>query len=162
MGYYSWHEIPGEYPTVAETLVRSGYSTGLIGDTPHMFKPNMNFSRGFLTFEHIRGQTSDSWKTGSWDLMQDLFKDYFGDYMPKTPSGPEATIYSEGQVLHYLHNIRERQEEADWFAPRVFSSASQWIEDNARNAPFFLWLDCFEKHEIFDPPVTYIRPYNAT
>ena len=65
-GYYGWHEIPREYPTLAEHLVKYGYATGLIGDTPHMFKPNMNFSRGFLTFEHVRGQTSDSWKIGPW------------------------------------------------------------------------------------------------
>ena len=143
LGYYGWHEIPDEYPTVAETLVRNGYSTGLIGDTPHMFKPNMNFSRGFLTFEHIRGQTSDSWKAGSWDLVKELFKDYFGEYVPKVPQHSGSTLYSEGQVLQYLHNVRDRTEEADWFAPRVFSSACRWVEDNARNRPFFLWLDCF-------------------
>ena len=162
LGYYGWHEIPDEYPTVAETLVRNGYSTGLIGDTPHMFKPNMNFSRGFLTFEHIRGQTSDSWKAGSWDLVKELFKDYFGEYVPKVPQHSGSTLYSEGQVLQYLHNIRDRKDEGDWFAPRVFSSAYRWIEDNARNRPFFLWLDCFETHEIFDPPESYIRPYNSS
>ena len=162
LGYYGWHEIPDEYPTVAETLVRNGYSTGLIGDTPHMFKPNMNFSRGFLTFEHIRGQTSDSWKAGSWDLVKELFKDYFGEYVPKVPQHSGSTLYSEGQVLQYLHNVRDRTEEADWFAPRVFSSACRWVEDNARNRPFFLWLDCFETHEIFDPPESYIRPYNSS
>ncbi len=161
-GYYGWHEIPREYPTLAEHLVRAGYATGLIGDTPHMFKPNMNFSRGFLTFEHVRGQTSDSWKIGPWEPVAGLFKDYFGDYVPRAPDDPDATLYSEGQVLQYLHNIRDRNVEEDWFAPKVFLSGCQWIEQNSKNDPFFLWLDCFETHELFDPPTSYIKQYNDT
>ena len=161
-GYYGWREIPGEYPTLAEHLVRAGYATGLIGDTPHMFKPNMNFSRGFLTFEHVRGQTSDSWKIGPWEPVADLFKDYFGDYVPRAPEDPDATLYKEGQVLQYLHNISGRRVEEDWFAPRVFMSGCRWIEENAMNAPFFLWLDCFETHELFDPPLSYVKQYNDT
>ena len=161
-GYYGWHEIPREYPTLAEHLVQLGYATGLIGDTPHMFKPNMNFSRGFLTFEHVRGQTSDSWKIGPWGPVAGLFKDYFGDYVPRAPENHDATLYAEGQVLQYLHNISDRRVEEDWFAPRVFMSGCRWIEENARNAPFFLWLDCFETHELFDPPLSYIKPYNDT
>lgn len=161
-GYYGWHEIPREYPALAEHLVEAGYATGLIGDTPHMFKPNMNYSRGFLTFEHIRGQTSDSWKTGPWDLVADLFRDYFGDYVPRAPKDPNAALYQEGQVLQYLHNVRDRRSEEDWFAPRVFESGCRWIEENATNGPFFLWLDCFETHELYDPPLEYIKQYNDT
>ena len=41
-GYYGWHEIPDEHPTIAELLLEQGYVTGLIADTPHLFKPNMN------------------------------------------------------------------------------------------------------------------------
>ncbi len=161
-GFYGWHEIPDEQLTVAERLVERGYATGLIGDTPHMFKPNMNHTRGFTTFEHIRGQTSDSWKIGAWDSIAEVFKDYFGDYVPRAPEDSAADLYKEGQVLQYLHNIRDRASEDDWFAPRVFDAASRWVHENAANAPFFLWVDCFETHEVFDPPVSYITPYNDT
>ena len=161
-GFYGWHEIPDEQLTVAERLVERGYATGLIGDTPHMFKPNMNHTRGFTTFEHIRGQTSDSWKIGAWDSIAEVFKDYFGDYVPRAPEDSAADLYKEGQVLQYLHNIRDRASEDDWFAPRVFDAASRWVRENAANSPFFLWVDCFETHEVFDPPVSYIAPYNDT
>ena len=107
-GYYGWHEIPKSYPTVAEHLIRDGYATGLIADTPHIFKPSMNFSRGFLTFEHVRGQTSDSWRIGPWDSGTSLFKDYFGDYVPTPPVDPNVSFYAEGQILQYSHNIRDR------------------------------------------------------
>ena len=38
-GYYGWHEIPDEYPTIAEILLEQGYATGLIADTPHCSNP---------------------------------------------------------------------------------------------------------------------------
>lgn len=161
-GYYGWHEVPKGYPTVAEHLVSGGYATGLIADTPHIFKPNMNFSRGFLTFEHVRGQTSDSWRIGPWDTVASSFKDYFGNYLPTPSSDSNVSFYAEGQVLQYLHNIRDRINEEDWFAPRVFTAGSRWIKDNANNSPFFLWMDCFETHELFDPPHSYIKEYNDT
>ena len=161
-GYYGWHEIPREYRTVADVLVEQGYATALIADTPHIFKPNMNHTQGCMTFHQIRGQVSDSWRIGSWASIAELFADYFGDYVPRPSSDPGAEFYTEGQILQYLHNIKGRREEADWFAPQVFDSACRWVGENADNCPFFMWVDCFETHEIFDPPVEYILPYNDT
>ena len=160
-GYYGWHEIPRRQRTTADILVEHGYATGLIADTPHIFKPNMNHTQGFMTFHHIRGQSSDSWKIGSWASIADLFADYFGDYVPR-PVDADGEYYTEGQILQYLHNIKSRGAEPDWFAPQVFDSACRFVADNADNTPFFLWVDCFETHEIFDPPLEYIQPYNNT
>ena len=161
-GYYGWHEIPRRQRTTADILVEHGYATGLIADTPHIFKPNMNHTQGFMTYDHIRGQSSDSWKIGSWASIAGLFADYFGDYVPRHSGDPSDEFYAEGQILQYLHNIKGRREEADWFAPRVFDSACRFVTENADNTPFFLWVDCFETHEIFDPPVPYIERYNQT
>ena len=41
-------------------------------------------------------------------------------------------------------------------------AGSRWIEDNDKNFPFFLCMDCFETHELFDPPHSYIKEYNDT
>ena len=161
-GYYGWHEIPDEYPTIAEILLEHGYATGLIADTPHLFKPNMNQHRGFMTWEHIRGAGGDGWKTGSWDLIRELFKDYFGAYEPAVPEASATSLEGESAFLQHLHNVRDHREEADWPGARVFASARRWLRDNAGNAPFFLWIDCFEPHEVFDPPLAYVRRYNST
>ncbi len=91
-GYYGWHEIPDEYPTIAEILLEQGYATGLIADTPHLFKPNMNQHRGFMTWEHIRGAGGDGWRTGSWDLIREPFKDYFGAYEPAVPEASAKSL----------------------------------------------------------------------
>ena len=61
--------LPGWMPmeesdvSLAEILSEEGYFTGLITDVWHYFKPSMNLHRGFATWEFIRGQESDPWKT---------------------------------------------------------------------------------------------------
>ncbi len=159
-GYYGWHEIPDEHPTIAEILVKHGYATGLVADTPHLFKPNMNQHRGFMSWDHIRGATGDGWRTGSWDHIRDLFRDYFGASEPTTASA--QSMEGESDFLQYLHNARDRREESDWPGAQVFTTAQRWIQDNASNTPFFLWIDCFEPHEVFDPPLHYVQRYNNT
>ena len=159
-GYYGWHKIPDELPTIAEILLAQGYATGLIGDTPHLFKPNMNYSRGFMSWEHIRGAGGDGWRSGSWDQIRELFRDYFGAYEPAVPEASDSSLHGESGFLQHLHNARDRRDEADWPGAQVFASARRWVRDNARNAPFFLWIDCFEPHEVFDPPIDYVRRYN--
>jgi len=50
--------------TLAEILGRAGFTTGFIVDTFHYFKPDMNFHRGFNSWEWIRGQESDAFSSG--------------------------------------------------------------------------------------------------
>ena len=59
-----WHKIPPEHDTLAEILLDRGYMTGFVADTYHMFKPTMNYTRGFVTYEFVRGQETDNWKGG--------------------------------------------------------------------------------------------------
>ena len=106
-----------------------------------MFKPNVNHTRGFTTFYHTRGQTSDSWKVGSWSAIQDLIKKHFGDHVPYAPNDPNTQPYSEGQLLQYLYNIKDRKKQSGWFAAQVFGPGRCEIRENPGNSPFFLWID---------------------
>ena len=71
-----WHKIPPEQDTIAEVLLERGYLTALIADTYHMFKPTMNFSRGFAHLDFIRGQESDNWRSGDPRLVQDQLRQH--------------------------------------------------------------------------------------
>ena len=54
----------------------------------------------------------------------------------------------------------DRQEgEQNYLTAQVFRSASQWLQDNAENGPFFLWVDSFGPHELWDPPRQYADEY---
>jgi len=145
-----WHKIPPDQDTLAEILVRRGYFTGLVADVYHMFKPTMNYTRGFCTYDFIRGQEGDNWRGGTLDIVEEKLRKHTREPL----NSPRI-----GGLAQYLWNQRDRRLEADYQCARVFRSASEWLQYNAANAPFFLWVDSFDPHEPWDPPKSYADDY---
>jgi arylsulfatase A-like enzyme len=146
---FGWHAIPTEHTSLPEYLVPRGVMTGLVSDVYHMFKPTMNFTRGFLSWDFIRGQESDALRTGPLSRL-DMRR-----HLPDDLATPEK----RPGMAQYLLNVLDRRSEEDYFAPRVFRSASRWLLDNADNRPFFLWVDSFTPHEHWDPPTHFADRY---
>jgi arylsulfatase A-like enzyme len=146
-----WHPIPHEADTLTEILHDAGWLTGLVADTYHMFKPTMNFTRGFLTWDFIRGQENDSFRSGPLDAI---------DLAAHVPDG-EDSVAQHPTLAQYLLNAQGRKSEEDWQAAQVFRTAADWLRDNRANAPFFLWVDSFSPHEMWDPPREYADAYCA-
>ena len=141
----AWHAIPEEEATVAETLSAAGVTCGFVTDVYHYFKPTGNYHRGFGSWEFIRGQEADAWHTGPREALA-------GAAWAKESSRDfELSSLPAGQ-RQYLLNNAWRQREDDYLAPRVMQAAARWLEANAANSPFFLWVDCFDPHEPWDPP----------
>ena len=66
------------------------------------------------------------------------------------------------KARQYLANVRDREGEAEYFAPRVFSDATRALESAVgENQPFFLVADCFDPHEPWDPPEEYVALYDT-
>ena len=143
-----WHKIPPHQTTLAELLLEHGYYTGLVADTYHMFKPTLNFTRGFVTYEFIRGQESDNWRPGSISIVRDKLAKYTRD-----PDNPPPVL------VQYLLNTMDRKSEEDYFCAQVFRKAAEWLELSVENQPFFLWIDSFDPHEPWDPPREYADAY---
>ena len=138
-----WHKIPPHQDTIAEILTNRGFYTGLISDVYHMFKPTMNYWRGFATYEFIRGQETDNWKGGTPDMVAEDLKRHTRD--------PDD-IRGNAGLYQYLLNQRFREGEEDYQCARVFRAAADWLDDNATKKPFFLWIEAFDPHEPWDPP----------
>ncbi len=143
-----WHKIPPEQDTLAEILLANGYTTGFYSDTYHMFKPTQNFTRGFTSWEFVRGQESDNYRTGPLSRV-DLSK-----YVP--PGAKRANPV----LVQYLLNMLDREKEEDWTSAQAFRGAIRFLEDNQDNRPFFLWVDSFDPHEPWDPPTRYADLYD--
>lgn len=139
-----WHKIPPEQATMAEVLLDHGYRTGLVSDTYHMFKPTMNFTRGFTSYEFVRGYESDNFRGGVLAPS---------DLRPFTRNPDPASNPVLGQ---YLLNVRGREREEDWLSARVFDTAAHWVEDHRGAEPFMLWVDSFGPHEPWDPPRSFV------
>ena len=145
-----WHRVPSEQKVLAEILLDAGYTTGFVSDTYHMFKSTQNFVRGFSSWDYIRGQESDNVRSGPRSKV-DI-----------SPYHPEGINHEKSHLTQYLLNMLDRKSEEDYLTPRVFRSASRWLEDNTENAPFFLWVDSFAPHEYWDPPMEFPDMYFKT
>ncbi len=144
-----WHAIPPEHDALAEILHDNGWLTALVADTYHMFKPTMNFTRGFLSWQFIRGQENDPYRSGPLSGI---------DLSAHTPED-NPTLQQHPTLAQYLLNAQGRTSEEDWQAAQVFRSAASWLEQNRANSPFFLWIDSFSPHELWDPPRQYADAY---
>jgi len=145
-----WHKIPPDHDTLAEILCARGYFTGLVSDTMHLFKPTMNYTRGFCTWDFVRGQIDDTWRGGTPRMVAEQMARHV-----RKPINWRRHV----TLMQYLLNNRHRQSEEDYLPARVMTSAAQWLEDNHGNAPFFLWVDVFDPHEPWDPPKSYADRY---
>ena len=149
-----WIPIPHEDTPISELLTGRGYNTGLVTDCFHQHYPGMNYHRGYKTWQFIRGQEWDCWKSseGSGERKAAL------PYMTEGMMWEERKTWELGR---YLINNSPRHSEEDYFAPQVFRAASDWLADNYSNKdPFFLCIDCFDPHEPWDPPKYYTDLYD--
>jgi len=146
---HGWHPIPHEHDTLAERLHDAGYLTGLVADTFHMFKPATNYTRGFLSWQFIRGHENDMLRTGPLDRID------LAAHVPEDQANPTR----HPTLAQYLLNALDRSYEEDFYAAQVFRTAGKFLQDNRGNAPFFLWIDSFSPHELWDPPRYYADAY---
>jgi len=142
-----WHPLFYEDITLPEWLLAAGYTTGYVTDVPHVQKPGKNFHRGFSAFRFIRGNEADRYMSGPRNV----------------PLARYSLSRAEpGNLRQYLMNRRHWKKETDTFVAQVMRESAQWLLDNQANQPFFLYVDCFDPHEPWDPPDRYARLYHKT
>ena len=140
-----WQPMSAEEGTIAEAVVQGGYHTGFFADVPHYFVPGMNFTRGFRQWQFVRGQAEDRYNaTARADPA--LLSRYYG---------------SEGRIRAHLVNVRPELPEETWPAPRTFRAAMQFLKQNHRNRPFYLYIDTFSPHETWEAPLHYYDLYGS-
>jgi len=148
-----WTPIPEEDITLSEILQEKGYTTAYITDVYHVFKPGMNYHRGFHEWRFIRGQEFDPYRTGYTDKKPDI-EDWFTPKMDRNSTTGRLFPY-------YLRSHEHRRSESEYQAPKVFGSAIRWLEENYdKSTPFFLYIESFDVHEPWDPPQYYRDMYD--
>ena len=145
-----WQRIPESQTTFPEILAERQVSTVLLSDTQHLFKASMNFQRGFAVYDWIRGQERDHYRPTT-RVSQEQIEKYV------VPGNDESMVE---KVRQYLANTANRTSEEDWFAPRVFTMATQFLQTADKGQPFLLMVDCFDPHEPWDPPGEYVSLYD--
>lgn len=151
LSFRPWQPLTKEDITLSEILREYGYTSALIASTYHLFKPDMNFHRGFDVFRWIRGQEADCYVSGPLNKNID-------DYMKPAMKGSEV----EKMLKQYLKNIESFEKEEDYFAPQVVQESMKWLERNYEEKNIFLWMDSFDPHEPWDAPSPFDKMYTDT
>jgi arylsulfatase A-like enzyme len=149
--WYGWQSrLKSTENHLPSLLDQAGYVSQLLCDCPHLF--GANFNSGFNGALAVRGQEGD---THFLRMNHAIERS-----MP-----PEKTRHGQhfqGRNLPDLHRWTNRlwYREEDRFPARTARLAVEWLEENYRWHPFFLWVDFFDPHEPWDPPEYMVRKYD--
>lgn len=149
--WHPWQELSRSGRNhLPRLLKREGYVSQLLGDCPHLMKAR--FDLGFDGFHYLRGQEGDTYFLRMNREIQET--------MP--PRKTRVGHGFQGRNLPDLHRWINQyfEREADTFAYRTAAVTVEWLEENYRQDPFFLWVDFFDPHEPWDPPEYLVRRYD--
>ena len=138
-----WGPLQTADLTVAQIMRSEGYVCGLVSDCPHYWAPGMNYHTGFHSYRWIRGQEYDPWESAPSDRPTERYVN--ANY-------PEVW---RQRVAQFLANTDRFKSEEDWFPAQVMNEAETWLQRNRVHKKVFLWVDCFDPHEPWDPPPTF-------
>ncbi|MFW5999005.1 MAG: sulfatase [Halanaerobiaceae bacterium] len=147
-GWQSIHKSSSNH--IAQILKEQGYNTQLICDCPHLF--NSDFQDGFDAAYQHRGQEGDK------PLLH--LNDNIKKLMPYDKTRPTPEYKGHPLVDQHRWTNRYFETEADTFMAKTSGTAIQWLEENYKAEPFFLWTDFFDPHEPWDPPEYLVKNYD--
>jgi arylsulfatase A-like enzyme len=157
--FNSWRPCREDEMSLAELLWGHGFNSALITDVYHMHKPSFTQGRGFDQVRWIRGQEYDPWILDE-SIPVDLEKWH------RLKHGTTALESDERWMPFFEQYLRNRstwKDDGDCFVARVVEEAMSWLDDTVvkkgQGDDLFLWVDCFDPHEPWDPPEPYWSMY---
>ena len=139
---YGWKGLDADQPALPALLRDQGYYAGLVLDTRN------NIGAGLHEYydEHHLIEAPASNTVHPEDIEFDFPRE-------RVRQNGRGYASDKARTAHY-------ERESDWFVARTMQRACDWLEDNLRRAPLFLWVDTFEPHELWEAPDHYTRLYS--
>ncbi|MGI5819045.1 MAG: sulfatase [Armatimonadota bacterium] len=153
-----WQPFERDDLPMAEWLWDRGYTSALITDVYHLHKPGYNYDRGFDERVFIRGQEYDPWILASEVDGAQIEEAFERQFKPSPVSW--KTEQMARMFRQYLRNVSGREREEDYFCAQVCLRAIDWLEAHRGEDRLFLWVDLFDPHEPWDPPLEIKERYN--
>lgn len=144
--YMGWEDLHDDEVVLAQVMNDAGYTTGLVFDTWHLKAHKFSFDREFGSWQWIRGQEDDRYRTTPLN--------------PMLPAASGKFRHGTEVIEQYLRNVSKRQDESDYFVARTMQTAIEWLRDNYSQNKFYLHVDAFDPHEPWDPPQSYVDLYD--
>jgi len=141
-----WGPLEPYDVTLAQLCRERGQVAMLLTDTYHYFQEGSgNYHMDFTGWEFFRGHETDNWITDPIDP-------------PRTYRAMLAEKGKQGEI--YMRNTARFRTERDFFSPRLFNAAAEWLDRNHSHESFFLNIDSFDVHEPFHVPPPYDTLYD--
>jgi arylsulfatase A-like enzyme len=102
----------------------------------------MTFTRGFDAFHWSRGSEADF-----------FWRDYYDERAYAEPTGKGRIRIDKEKYRKIWAQRQRRVRESDWITPQTYEAAIDWLTRNYRRENFFLYIDTFDPHEPWDPPL---------
>ena len=150
----SWGPIEPFDEPIPKLARDEGIVTQLITDHFHYFQHGSHgYYEDFNGFEFVRGNEYDAWKTNPKEPPTN-----FVNQILDTETDPvNSTQYFNRNA--YARNVDHFTDESEYFAPKVFSHAVEWLHENRDWKQWFCYVDSFDVHEPFDIPEPYASMY---
>lgn len=150
-----WQPLPLTDTVLPEAMWPCNIRSALITDVYHMHRPGFGYGRGFDEVVRIRGQEYDEYVPAEQVKVELAESPHHW-----IPDGhPQAAMWAK-RFEQYLRNHSRITDEDETYIAQMVTRGCRWLTDNAtREQPLFLWLDCFDPHEPWDPPEPYRSMY---
>lgn len=149
-----WGPVEPYDRTIPARCRKARIPSALITDHFHYFQHGAGgYFEDYNGYEFVRGHEFDAWKTAPPWPQSDLVRQILHADR-EHPSGVNFL-----NRVQYARNVQDFEQEADFFAPRVFRRAREWLRDNHGWDEWFCYVDCFDVHEPFHCPEPYASMY---
>jgi arylsulfatase A-like enzyme len=151
-----WSALDLDDTTIADFCWGQPIDTALIFDCPMYRLPKFGYTRGFDKVYFIHGHEADAYF--SQDPLYHLkVKDFFEESVLEAAHKYDERVVAPilNEVYGFLAETQYWKNDEDQRAARVMKRAVKYLEEVDRNKQFFLWVDCFDPHEPWDPPSVY-------
>jgi arylsulfatase A-like enzyme len=151
MLWRSWGPMEPFDQPIARIARNAGFVTHLVSDHYHYWHYGSGgYFEDYHTYDFIRGHEHDPWRAFPRDFSPlDLAR-------VGIDAERARDLRAHLNRVQYLRNVAGFSREEDFFAPKVFSSAADWLTAAASHLEhWFLHVDSFEVHEPFHVPEPY-------
>ena len=147
-----WGPIEPFDTTVPQAAREAGVFTKLITDHYHYFQHGSSgYYEDFNAFEFVRGHEFDAWQSSPRRPPERLLE------QAEAEEHDGVGFVDRAQYARNVAHFDEDNEE-DFFAPKVFSEAADFVATNEWN-DWFCYIDSFDVHQPFYNPEPYASMY---
>ncbi len=153
-----WSALDMDDTTIADLCWGTGIDTAMVFDAAPNRLPKFGYTRGFDKVYFLHGHEIDHEFYAKDPLYHLNPEDYNEEHALEAMDKLLGCTMRDPTLQETACYLRQRQywkSEEDQNCYKLMREAVNYLERVDRNHPFYLWIDCFDPHEPWDPPSVY-------